>query len=214
MKAKYSYSFLLVLSILGSTCAHQDDDDYPVRHGSMAKPSEMPSPVVPPSAPSPVQSVPLVTLPPPPAPPISKPSARPATTPARTTPAPSPGATAGSSSSGTLQMNDPLSAPVKRLLSNAEESLKKGKILEARAQADRAYRMDLHDPRTSFMMARVSERERAYEDAEQWAMRSLENVSDPANKKVIWAFVNHCREKSGGRKGLQEATRRVKELKK
>lgn len=212
---KASFRFLLISTVLSSTCAHQGDDDYPLRHGAAAKPQEVapapyPGPLPPPAAPGPAHSVPLVTVPAPIAPP--SPKVMPPKVPAKA--APNPALSAGSSSSGSLQMNEPLSAPVKRLLANAEDSLKKGKILEARAQADRAYRMNLHDPRTSFMMARVAEREKAYEDAEQWAMRSLENVTDPANKKTIWAFVNHCREKNGGKKGLQEAARRTKEVKK
>lgn len=203
MKATYSFWLIFTLSVF-TACAHPGDDDYPLRHGQV-KPAEASplGPVPPPPAPSPVPPVPLVTLPAPPAP-----KGQP----------PKPAAAASSSSpkgqGNTLQLSEPLSAPVKRLLNSAEESLKKGKILEARAQADRAYRMDLHDPRTSFMMARVSEREKAYEDAEQWAMRSLENLSDANNKRIVWAFVSRCREKNGNKKGRQEATRRVRDVKK
>lgn len=199
-----------------ASCAHQGDDNYPVRMGK--GPELVSPPVPPPTAPLPTpvprepQSVPLVTIPAPPAP-------KSVPIPSKTTPpAPAPQEPVGTVSSrrssggggGSLQLDDPLSAPVKRLISAAEESLKKGRVMEARAQADRAYRMDLRDPRTSFLMARVSEREKAFEDAEQWAMRSLENLSDMGNKKVIWKFIANIREKNGNKKGVADALRKAR----
>lgn len=206
-------SFILVLTVLAA-CAHQSDDDYPVRHGRIPEP--VAPPAVPPAAPQPLPtpSVPLVTLPAPPAPsPIVQTNPTPRTAPGTSTP--SVKSTAGSAPAvaGALQISEPLSAPVKRLINSAEESLKKGKILEARSQADRAYRMDLRDPRTSFLMARVAEKEKSYDDAEQWAMRSLENLGDARNKLIVWNFVAKVREKNGNKKGVQEAMRRVNELK-
>lgn len=110
-----------------------------------------------------------------------------------------------------LKIETPLTPPVRRLISTAEENLKKGKVLEARAQADRAYRMDLRDPRTSFLMAKVSASEKDYEGAEQWAMRALENLDDGANKAVVWGLIARVREKSGNRIGAAEALKKRNE---
>jgi hypothetical protein len=212
-------SFILVLTVLAA-CAHQSDDDYPIRHGKI--PETVAPPAVPPAAPQPLPtpspSAPLVTVPAPPPPsPIVQTNPSPRVAPGTSTPSvkstPGSAASSGLAVAGALQISDPLSAPVKRLINSAEESLKKGKILEARSQADRAYRMDLRDPRTSFLMARVAEKEKSYEDAEQWAMRSLEYLGDSKNKLIVWNFVAKVREKSGNKKGVQEAMRKVNELK-
>ncbi|MBC7659372.1 MAG: hypothetical protein H7249_06660 [Chitinophagaceae bacterium] len=195
-------------------CAHQGDDDYPVRHGSAMKQPELVSPPVPPPAsPAPIVNPPLVTMPPPPAPAPATAAARAPGPVQPKMPLPSQTATFGPVSGSALQLSEPLSAPVRRLINAAEDSLKKGKILEARAQADRAYRMDLRDPRTSFLMARVSEREKSYDDAEQWARRSLETLGDAGNKRIVWNFIASVRSKNGNKKGAQEAMRQVHELK-
>ncbi len=197
---------MLAAFILAS-CAHQGDDDYPVMKNKIGKHQEPAViPVAPPPAPAP--AAPLVTLPPPPAPKplVGKPIPGANAPGAQSSSGPSPTVAVA----GNLLLNEPLSAPVKRLISAAEDSLKKGRILEARAQADRAYRMDLRDPRTSFLMARVSEREKAFEDAEQWAMRSLENLNDTGNKRVVWGFIAKVREKNGNKKGMQEALKQIR----
>ncbi len=211
MKTKLAAE-ILGLSLIAIACTHESDD-YPVlRHET----KERTSSAAPAPAPNHVQQVPLVTMPPPPAPRYTPPPVPPKTVaPAAATSAAKdskPTAHASQapdlgSGSNTLKLDEPLSPPVKRMLTQAEESLKKGKVMEARAQADRAYRMDLHDPRTTFMLARVAAHEKSYDDAEQWAMRSLENLNDPANKKVVWNFIARCREKSGNKKGVAAAKR-------
>ncbi len=108
----------------------------------------------------------------------------------------------------TLKLEEPMAPAVKIMVTKAEENLKKGKVMEARFQADRAYRMDLRDPRTSFLLAKVAASEKDYEGAEQWAVRSLENLSDSANKEVVWGLIARVREKRGNKSGMGEALRK------
>ena len=199
-----SYLFCAMAGIVFINCAHQGHDDYPMQNRSnrvLVKP-----PAVPPAGPvAPKPSAPLV-----PAVGVSKPK--------RVVPSVPDNTVASSKEKAPnvaglqLKLDEPLSPPVRRLIKSAEENLKKGKVLEARAQADRAYRMDLRDPRTSFLMAKVSVSEKDYEGAEQWAVRSLENLSDSANKQTVWGLIARVREKGGNKKGSAEAMRKRSEI--
>ncbi|MES2745601.1 MAG: hypothetical protein V4655_09235 [Bdellovibrionota bacterium] len=201
-----SYLFCAIAGLVFINCAHQDDDHYITR-----RPKEMVSPpAVPPRGPVPALPTAPLSVPIPQTPgsaSVSVPKPRSeaaANKPAQNAP------TVGKINLSALQlkMDSSLSPPVKRLVSNAEESLKKGRVLEARAQADRAYRMNLRDPRTSFLLAKVSVLEKDYDGAEQWAMRSLEYVDDEANKAVIWGLIARAREKAGNKPGVAEALKK------
>ena len=196
-----SYLFCAIAGIVFINCAHQGDDDYPMRvkQQVMVRP-----PAVPPAPPGPkvepASPQPGVT---------SKPK------PLEVVPPKSSGISVKEKAPNLaglqLKLTEPLSLPVRRLIQSAEENLKKAKVHEARAQADRAYRMNLRDPRTSFLMAKVSASEKDFEGAEQWALRSLENLSDAANKQTVWGLIAKVREKSGNKQGAAEAMRKRSE---
>jgi hypothetical protein len=227
-----SYLIIAVASLAVLNCAHQDDDAFIVRRSK----EMVPPPAVPPRGPLPVPAPSSASGSLPPsassgstpsgAPSSSSPS--PATGSTVSVPKPRSDSAATDANDGKnksrskntaavgkanlasfqLKLDTSLSPPVKRLVNNAEESLKKGRVLEARAQADRAYRMDLRDPRTSFLLAKVSIVEKDYDSAEQWAMRALEYVNDDANKSVIWSLVARAREKAGNKIGVTEALKK------
>lgn len=101
-----------------------------------------------------------------------------------------------------------LPKPVVIMLKSAEAQLKKKQFNLARAQAERAYRMESRDPRTSFLLARIAAEEGDYQDAEQWAHRALENAESEANESFLWRFIARCRQKQGDSKGADSALRR------
>lgn len=201
-----AYLFCAMAGIVFINCAHQGHDDYPRRDRAntvMVKP-----PAIPPAGP--VASKPGTPAQPVPAPGVSKPKPSVPSAPEKAVARSKE--KAPNVSGLNLKLDEPLSPPVRRLIKSAEENLKKGKVMEARAQADRAYRMDLRDPRTSFLMAKVSASEKDYEGAEQWAMRSLEYLSDYANKQTVWGLIARVREKSGNKAGSAEAMRKRGEV--
>lgn len=189
-------AFVLVLV----NCAHQDENDY--MRSSASHPRQQ-------------ATVPAPEVPSKDKKPAAVPAAKDSNIPSSNNPAPKVARKLGPSLDKApalaglkLKMDAPLSPPLRRLLTTAEDNLKKGKILEARSLADRAYRMDLREPRTSFLLAKIFATEKDYEDAEQWALRSLENIDDRSNKAVIWGLIARVREKGGNKIGAAEALKK------
>ena len=175
-------------------CAHQNED---------YRPAEV------------AQQTPVLVEPPPPPAPAVPPAAAPTTPTAPAVRAPAAAKAAPQPKAGRIEalvLSEPLTPPVRRMLAQGEDSLRKGDINAARSFADRAFRLALHDPRTAYLQARIAEREKSYEDAEQWAFRALENLDSAEQQKVIWGFIAVCRDKSGDKKGLVEALRERDQL--
>lgn len=170
---------LPLILLLAWSCAHEED--------------ETAVEVIPPPAPVVVEKMPAPKAPVPMAPPLAP---APAAKPAVVVPA------------ETLEVAAELPKPVAIMVKNAEAQLRLKQLPMARAQAERAYRMESRDPRISYLLGRIAAAEGDYQDAEQWGQRALESSDTASNKDVIWRFIARCRQKQGDSRGAEDALHR------
>jgi hypothetical protein len=176
---------LMALVLCVGSCVHQSDGNLPSPPVVSEKPpgAKPASPVAPPKAPA--------------LPPLASPGpSKPLIIPER------PGEA--------LTVENELPRAIELMLKKAEAQFADKQLSLARAQAERAYRMESQnrDPRISFLLARIAAEEGDFGDAEQWAHRSLETAESSQNKDLLWRFIARCRQKQGNSSGAMDALRR------
>lgn len=112
------------------------------------------------------------------------------------------------------EYREPLPAAPRSLLEDAEARLEQGDITMAHSQAERVYRMQPHNYRVLFLLARIARASESPADAEQWAYMALEALQPQhvKERRLVWEFIADCREELDDKEGAAAAAREADQL--
>ncbi len=102
---------------------------------------------------------------------------------------------------------------VSMLLNKAKEDLASGQLELAQSSLERAYRIDYKDGRILLLMGKVLFAKGQEQQAEQWALRSVDLFlpEEVLLKRKAWEFISQCRIKMGDYEGANHAIEMAKE---
>ncbi|SMF49334.1 tetratricopeptide repeat protein [Pseudobacteriovorax antillogorgiicola] len=103
---------------------------------------------------------------------------------------------------------------VTHLIRKSKSHLDEGRMDQAIASMERAYRIDYRDPEVSYMMARSLFAKGKENQAEQWALKSLGlwHPSQSHQKRKAWELISQCRLRRGDYKGANQAIEAARNL--
>lgn len=108
----------------------------------------------------------------------------------------------------------PQKRAVKLLVKQSSDYLDHGYLDKATATLERAYRIDYQDPEVSLMMAFTLFAKGDEEQAEQWALKSLNHwyPSQTQQRRRAWELVSQCRVRRGDYQGANRAIEKARSL--